>query len=317
MELLAFMLMPGFSAMAFFSAVEPLRIANRLSNRQLYAWTIHCPAGNHARASNGMEIRADGLIPAGAHALIVCAGFDPLQAASQPLLGQLRRMWRGGRRIGAIDTGAYILAEAGILGDEAITLHWEAAGEFSRRYPRIPVSTELYERHARLFSCAGGTAAMDMMLDAIAASHGFELANAVSQQLIHDRIRPSTAPQRATLAQQAASVGPIVQRVIAEMERCIANSRPIQAIVRTAGINLRLAERQFVARLGCTPARYYRELRLRHALELIRNAHMPVQEAALAAGFSSQPVFSRACKQHFGCSPRDLAKRLAYDHSKG
>jgi transcriptional regulator GlxA family with amidase domain len=305
-ESLAFMLIPGFSAIAFFSAIEPLRIANRLANRSLYSWSVHCPAGDHARASNGMQIRAEGPVPDNVQSVIVCAGFDPLQAVSRALLGQLRRTWRGGMRLGAIDTGAFILAEAGILGNEMITLHWEAVGEFNHRYPHISVSTELYERHARLFTCAGGTAAMDMMLDAIAASHGVELANAVSEQLIHDRIRRPSDPQRIPLAQQAASAGPIVQRVIAEMERSMTVARPVAAIVRAAGINRRLAERHFAARLGCTPARYYREMRLKQALGLIRNANLPVHEAALAAGFSSQPVFSRACKQHFGKSPREL-----------
>ena len=309
METLAFMLLPGFSAIAFLAAVEPLRIANRLANRRLYAWTLHCPVGDHASASNGLEFRTDGPIPDGADALIVCAGFDPLQAVSAALLGQVRRIWRGGRRVGAIDTGAFLLAESGILGDETITLHWEAAEEFSLRYPRIPVSTELYERHARLFTCAGGTAAMDMMLDAIASSHGIALANAVSKQLILDRIRPATDPQRMSLSAQAERAGPTVQRVIAEMERSIACYRPLGALATAAGANRRLVERLFVARLGCTPAHYYREMRLNHALALIRSVGMRVHDAALAAGFSSQPVFSRACKQHFGLSPRDLVRR--------
>ena len=305
------MLMPGFSAIAFLAAVEPLRIANRLANRLLYSWTLHCPVGDHACASNGFEFRTDGPIPDGADALIVCAGFDPLQAVNRSLLGQLRRIWRGGKLVGAIDTGAFVLAESGILGDETITLHWEAAEEFSLRYQRIPVSTELYERHARLFTCAGGTAAMDMLLDAIASSHGIALANAVSKQLILARIRPATDPQRASLSQQAESAGPTVQRVIAEMERSIASYRPLDAIVRAAGVNRRLVERQFAARFGCPPARFYREMRLNHALDLIRNVGMLVHDAALAAGFSSQPVFSRACKQHFGVSPRELVRRRA------
>lgn len=302
----AFLLMPGFSAIAFFAALEPLRIANRLSGRELYHWTIHAPRGDHAEASNAMQLRTDGPVPDSSDALIVCAGFEPLANASKALLGQVRRLWRAGHQVGAVDTGAFVLAEAGILGSETITLHWEAADQFRRRYPRIPVSGELYERHARLFTCAGGTAAMDMMLDGIALSHGMALATAVSDQLIHDRIRPPGAPQRVTLAEQAGSAGPVVQRVIAAMERSVALQGTLEAILAEVGISRRQAERLFTARLGMTPGRYFREVRIRHALELMRNARMPVQEAALAAGFSSQPVFSRACRQHFGQSPREL-----------
>ena len=306
MEQIAFLLMPGFSAIAFFSALEPLRIANRLAGRTLYRWSVHAPFGDHAEASNGMLIRADHPLGPQAATLIVCAGFDPLRHASRALLGQLRRGWRLGSRLGAIDTGAFLLAEAGILGAEPITLHWEAAAEFRRRWPRIPVSGELYERHARLFTCAGGTAAMDMMLDGIAHQHGMALANAVSQQLIHDRIRPSTAPQRASLAEQSRAAGAQVQRLIAAMERGVTRGDPLDRILGASATGRRLAERLFAERMGISPGRFYRELRLRHALNLMRSAAMPVHEAALAAGFSSQPVFSRACKQHFGQSPREL-----------
>lgn len=306
MQQLAFILIPGFSAMAFFAALEPLRIANRLSGRTLYCWTIHAPQSEHAQASNGMQLRTDGVLPRAPDALIICAGFDPLAAVRPGLLGQVRRYWRLGGRVGAIDTGAFILADAGILGREPITLHWEAAEEFARRHPHIPVSAELYERHARLFTCAGGTAAMDMMLDEIAGQHGIALAKAVSDQLIHDRIRPATAPQRAALGQDLPTANPLVRRLVAGMQRGLAQGLALGSLLAAEGISRRQAERLFQTALGRSPGGYYRDLRIRHALDLMRSARLPVQDAALAAGFSSQPVFSRACKQAFGKSPRAL-----------
>ena len=243
-QTLAFILMPGFSAIAFFAALEPLRIANRLSGKPLFAWTIHAPDDDYAAASNGMQLRSDGAVPDAPHTLVICAGFRPLDQARPALLGQIRRMWRAGCQIGSIDTGAFVLAEAGILGREMITLHWEAAEEFRRRYPHIPVSTELYERHARLITCAGGTAAMDMMLDDISARHGIALAQAVSDQLIHDRIRPASAPQRAVLGSQSQFAGPIVKRLVAAMERGIVEGRSLPAILAAEGIHRRQAERR-------------------------------------------------------------------------
>ncbi len=303
---LAFVLMPDFSAIAFFAALEPLRIANRLSGQALYSWTIHAPGGDTAAASNGMQLRTDGPLPDAPRILVICAGFDPLAHAHSVLLGQIRRMWRAGCQIGAIDTGAFVLAEAGILGRETITLHWEAAEAFRRRYPRIPVSNELYERHARLMTCAGGTAAMDLMLDGIAASHGIALAQAVSDQLIHDRIRPPTAPQRVALSKSVEFAGPVVERIVATMERGIGEGRPLAAILAEEGIHRRQAERLFLAKTGMSPGRFYRDIRLRRAVDLMRQTRMTVREAALAAGFSSQPAYSRACRQHFGLSPRAI-----------
>jgi AraC family carnitine catabolism transcriptional activator len=303
---LAFILMPGFSAIAFFAALEPLRIANRLSGKLLFTWTVHVPHGDDALASNGMQLRADGPLPDVPNTLVVCAGFHPLESATPGLLGQIRRLWRAGAHIGSIDTGAFVLAEAGILGREMITLHWEAAEEFRRCYPNIPVSAEIYERHARLMTCAGGTAAMDMMLDDIAASHGIGLAQAVSDQLIHDRIRPPSAPQRTLLGLQTQFAGPVVQRVVRALERGISEGRPLAAILTAEGLQRRQAERLFNAKLGMSPGRLYLRLRIRHAIDLMRQTRLSVHDAALAAGFSSQPVFSRACRQQFGRSPRAL-----------
>ena len=301
----AFLLMPGFSAIAFFSAVEPLRIANRLAGAPLYRWSVHVPRGEHAEASNGMQIRADGPLDERAEALVVCAGFEPLRQADRALLAALRRVWRLGGSLGAIDTGAFVLAEAGILGREAITLHWEAADEFARRWPDIPVSDELYERHARLFTCAGGTAAMDMMLEAIAAEHGQTLAKAVSDQLIHERIRAASDPQR---GDDPALMGhPLVARVVRIMQANLAEPLPLDRIVQLAGIDRRRIERLFRSVLHHAPAWHYRDLRLRHGLDLMRQQGLSVQAAALASGYSSQAVFSRACKQHFGEAPRVIA----------
>lgn len=304
MESITFMLMPGFSAMAFFSAIEPLRIANRLSGQPLYRWQVRAPFGQHAEASNGMQILADAPSGEDQSSLIVCAGFEPLRHASSGLLGELRRTWRMGASLGAIDTGAFLLAEAGVLGDETITLHWEAAATFRQRYPRVPVSNELYESHARLFTCAGGTAAMDMMLNAIATRHGLTLATAVAEQLIHDRIRSPEEAQRMDVSARSTTTSQAVIAAVRLMERNLAQPLSIDALAQTAGAGRKRMERHFRADFGVSPARYYLEMRLRHARDLLRDGTMSLAEAAALTGFSSQSVFSRACKRVFGAAPR-------------
>ena len=306
MESISFLLLPGFSAMAFFSAVEPLRVANRLAGTDLYRWAVHVAAGDHAEASNGMAIRADGPLPDRAETLVVCAGFDPLRLVSDRLLGTIRRVWRLGGNVGAIDTGAFLLAEAGILGEDPITLHWEAADEFARRYPRIPVSDDLFERHARLFTCAGGTAAMDLMLDAMAFRHGGALAAAVSDQLIHERIRAPGDRQR--LRPPGLARYPLVDRIVRLMEGELEQPLSLDRLADSVGADRRRIERQFRQATGHAPAEYYRELRLRRGIELIRNQGLSALRAATACGYSSQATFSRACKLHFGRSVRAMVR---------
>src|SRR4029077_2231738 len=107
--------------------------------------------------------------------LIVCAGFHPERAESKSTLAILRRFARAGVRLGALDTGAHVLAKAGLLNGSRVSINWEAAPAFSEEFPDIEVTGELFEMRESIFTCAGGTAALDLMLAMIGARHGLGL----------------------------------------------------------------------------------------------------------------------------------------------
>ncbi|MEJ1939098.1 AraC family transcriptional regulator, partial [Nostoc sp. NIES-2111] len=188
----------GYSMMAFLSAIEPLRVANRLSGRALFLWKAWTFDGKPAPASNGMAIDTLGALdPAQCpQTLIVVAGFGPEQAETRANLGLLRRLARQGVALGALDTGPHLLAAAGLLEGHRACMHWEAVPGFREDFPDIAVSDELFGVSPGRFTCAGGTAALDMMLHMIGLKHGQKLAVAVSEQFIHDRIRDRSSHQR-------------------------------------------------------------------------------------------------------------------------
>ena len=158
-ETYCFYLVPGFSAMGFVAAMEPLRVANRLAQRPVFAWRLFSADGQPVAASCGLQVAVDGPLDENASALIVCAGFDPRRGISRALVASLRRMARKGAALGALDTGVYLLAEAGLIGDQPVTLHWEAVPAFREDYPAVRVTEDLYCLGERLFTCAGGTGA--------------------------------------------------------------------------------------------------------------------------------------------------------------
>jgi ABC-type cobalamin/Fe3+-siderophores transport system ATPase subunit len=203
-EAVGFLLLPRFSMMAFFSAVEPLRIANRIAARPLFDWQLISENGAPVTASNGMTLLADRGIGEVHHlpSLAVCSGFGPEDTLSRPLMAWLHRLDQAGCVLGGLDTGGFLLAEAGLLKGERVTLHWESLPAFQERFPAIETSDELFELGKRRFSCAGGTAAMDMVLEVIARRHGSRLAIDVSEQLIHERIRTRRDQQRMSLARR-------------------------------------------------------------------------------------------------------------------
>ena len=312
-EVFGFLLVDFYSALAFFSAVEPLRVANRLAGRTLYRWTVVTPGGEPAEASNGMRLMADQSLSAFAAEagrlgraanLVVVAGFEPEIMGEGVLSPALQGMARRGVRLGAIDTGVFLLARAGLVGKGPVTLHWEAEAAFREAFPDIGLSDELYETGERLFTCAGGAAALDMMLDRIADSHGRDLALAVSEQFILDRIRRSSDHQRLSLSVRLKTANPHVLQSAQLMEAHLDEPLAIADIAKKAGVTPRQLERLFQGALGVSPGKHYAHLRLERARQLLRQTDLSVVEIALASGFSSASALSRRYREAFGMPPR-------------
>ncbi|RCV88413.1 GlxA family transcriptional regulator [Billgrantia montanilacus] len=312
-ETLGFLLLPRFSMMAFFSAVEPLRIANRIAAQPLFDWTLLSEDGQPVTASNGMTLLADCAI-ADVHqlpSLAVCSGFGPEQTLSRPLMAWLHRLNQANCVLGGLDTGGFLLAEAGLLEGERVTLHWESLPAFQERFPSIETSDELFELGERRFSCAGGAAAMDMALEVIARRHGSGLAIDVSEQLIHERIRTRSDQQRMSLARRLGIHNRRLVEAISLMERHQELSLPLSEVAHRSGLSLRQLQRLFEQNLGTSPREWYRHLRLERAWHLLIESDMEVMSVGLACGFASGSSFSRAFRTRYGLSPREVRRQHA------
>jgi transcriptional regulator GlxA family with amidase domain len=312
-EQIGFLLVPGFSAMAFFSAIEPLRVANRLAGRALFSWRIYALQGWTVEASNGMRLVADQAFGSERPpTLIVCTGFAPERAESKSTLALLRRFARSGVTLGALDTGAHVLAKAGLLQGARVSIHWEAAPAFQEEFPGIEVTGELFERGEHIFTCAGGTAALDLMLAMIGAKHGSALAMAISEQFLHDRIRSSSDHQRMALSTRLQVKNEKVLRVVELMEKRLEHVMDVDALAQAVAVTRRQLERLFEEGLGSSPARYYRDLRLARARQLLRQTAMPVVQVAVATGFNSGSSLSRCYRERYGRAPsEDRRERLS------
>lgn len=309
-ETVDFLLVEGFSALAFFSAVEPLRVANRIAGRTVFAWRLHSENGEPVPASSAMRFPVDRPLAAIAApgTLIVCAGFRPERAVGRAGLAALRRFAHDGGRLGALDTGVEVLARAGVAGRGPVAIHWEAAPEFRERWPDIPVTDALYAIGERVFTCAGGTAALDMMLERLALSHGLAFAHAVSEQFIHDRIRRAGEAQRMALDRRLAVRNRAVLGVIAVMEAHLDVPLASAALAARAELSVRQVERLFDAHVGTSPQDYYRRLRVERARAMLETTEMRVLDVALATGFDSASALARVFRRAFGISPAAVRK---------
>jgi AraC family carnitine catabolism transcriptional activator len=300
-----FLLLPEFSSIGFMSAIEPLRVANRFRG-ELYRWHILSLDGGPVCASNGISLNAESAIDAVATAqnVLVVAGFNPLTRYTRTLGEWLRRMDRAGATLGGIDTGSFVLAEAGLLRHERVTLHWEAASAFQERYPSLAVSQELFEIDERRITCAGGTASIDLMLDLIARGHGAELAAQVSEQFVLGRIRQRSDHQRMQIAARYGIHNRKLIQVIGVMERHMEEPLSPDALAEDIGVTRRQLERLFCSAMKDTPTHFYLGLRLARARELLQQTDMSIMAVCVACGFESPSHFSRTYRARFGSSPR-------------
>jgi transcriptional regulator GlxA family with amidase domain len=306
-ETFDFLLLPRFSMIAFASAVEPLRSANRMSGRRLYDWRVHSVDGKGVRASNGLEVVPDAGMAGEQRieTLFVVAGIDGYTHDDRRMLAWLRRLARGGARMGAICTGSHVLARAGLLDGYRATIHWEDLPAFAEANPDVTVSHDIFEIDRNRHTCSGGTAALDMMLHLIGGTHGKELANAISEQFIHEPMRGPDQNQRTSPPSSVAVADPRVMAAIAAMTAHIETPLSLPAIARRSGLSIRQLERAFRRHLGRGPLRYYREMRLVHARHLLMQGERSILGVALATGFTSPSHFSRRYREYFARSPSE------------
>lgn len=299
-------LVPNFSMIAFTGFLEPMRLANWLSGKSYFEWETVSRDGEPVIASNGVSISADrGMADLERPKnVVVCSGLDAHLFNDAPSFGWLRRWAREGAHIGAICTGAHILARAGLLGGYRCTIHWHSLDSFSEEFPDLDVRAELYEVDRDRFTCAGGVAGLDMILAEIVRLADPELAASVSEQFMHERIREGHDDQRLPLQARLRISHPKLIRAISEMERNTEEALTRDEIADSVGLSRRQLERLFRRYLNTSPARYYLKIRLNRARTLLTQTTMPVTEVAFASGFTSASHFSKCYRDMFGKTPR-------------
>ena len=312
---IGFLLLPEFPLYALVPGIEALRLANQNRGRRLYDWRLvsvdgaPVPAGNAMLLSVHSRSAEAGFLPV----LVVVAGNHPLRHITRPVLNWLRRLDRHGALLCAIDTGLFALAEAGLIGKRVSTLHWEAIAMFRERYPDLAVREQVLVVDRGRMSCAGGHAALDMMLHVIAQDHGAALAQRVANGFVQPTIRHETDPQRASIDTLLGDRRAEFRRVFAIMEANIASPLGFAALCRESRLSPHRLGAVVREATGLSPMRYYLKLRLAGARTALFYGDDAIDDVADAFGFSRPEVFSRAFKTEFGIAPRGFRNRFSRD----
>lgn len=299
------LLIDGFALMSYASALEPFRVANIMAGSQLYR-VDHIGSGEgEARSSGGATVahtmsfeETDDL-----DLILVVAGGDPMHVEDRRTFRWLRRMARRPVIIGGVSGGPVILARAGIMDGRRMTVHWEHMAPLAELVSSITIERCLYVIQDDRMTCAGGTAAIDMMHAFLSQRHGPAFARKVSDWLLHTDVRPAFDPQRAGLTERYGTTSAPVIGAIEAMESHISDPLSLDQLASLAGTGPRQLNRLFSEKLGKSTMNVYRDLRLEKARNLLRQSTLTVTEIALATGFAGSAHFSQAFRAVYGAPP--------------
>ncbi len=302
----AFLLIPGFSTLGFSCALDALSLANHHpSGQKFYTWRLISETGEPVAAYNGVTVAVDsGLTELNRNeALIVCAGENAGRGSTTTLLNWLRREVRKGMDYGALSSGTYTLALAGLIGGKRVTTHWEYKTALAEMLPDVIMEDTIYSVDGRVFTSAGGAASMDMMLYRIHEDYGVDMATWVADQMVYTVPRAHSHGQRMSLQSRPEVRNSKLLMAMQIMENNLEDPLIPEEIAALVVLSTRQLERLFAKHLQTSPKRYYLHLRLEKARNLLRQTDLSVTDVCVACGFRSLSHFSKSYRSAFGISP--------------
>ncbi|MER8435977.1 helix-turn-helix domain-containing protein [Mesorhizobium sp. M1312] len=287
--------------------IDPFRAANYLEGETLFQWKMASSKGGACLASNGVSFETlplKNVLQEFFDIVVVSSSWTPETVATPDLLAALRRWARAGSLMAGLDTGAFILAEAGLLVGKRATVHYEHLSAFQELNADVEVSEDIVVRDGNRFTCSGGIASCDMALHIIDAAYGSPLAKTAAYYIFHPGLRQAGVSQNPGNIEAVVRKAPeAVRRAISIMENHVEDCISIPEISSQVGISPRQLHRLFERDVGKSPALYYRDVRLDRARGFVTQTDMLLYEIAIACGFRSQVHFSRAYRARFGIQP--------------
>ena len=270
--------------------------------------------GRDVRSASGLTFTADAAIDEvdRVDTVIVAGGIGVRRAlADERLVAGVRRLAAGARRTASVCSGAFLLAEAGLLSGRRVTTHWARCDELARRYPDVDVDPDpIFIRDGSLATSAGVTAGMDLALALAEEDHGRDVALAAARMLVLYARRPGGQSQFSVqLAHQIAKREPL-----RELQAWISEHPEADLSVGSLAGRLHVSERQlsrlFRRELGTSPGAYVEGARVERARALLEEGGADLEGVARRSGFASAEVMRRAFHRRLGTSPRDYRERF-------
>ena len=297
---------PGFQLLDAAGPIAAFEIAGRY-RPGAYSLEILAAEAGAVASSSGVAMTAGPLDP-GPYDTVLVAGGEGTRdfSALAPVIAWLRAA--PARRTASICSGAYVLAEAGLLDGRRATTHWGRTAHFAQRYPKVRLEPDrIFVRDGDVWSSAGITAGIDLALALIEDDLGGDVARRTAQQLVVHQRRPGGQSQFSALLDTGGVNGRFSDLMDWARER-LDQPLTVECLAARAAMSPRNFARVFAAETGLTPAKAVERLRLDAARLRVEAGREPIEGIALAAGFGDPERMRRAFLRAFGQPPQALRR---------
>lgn len=306
-----FVVFDGVTMLDVSGPAEVLHQASRLDHH--YDLVLISACGGEVRTSTGMPLGGTvTAAEAGRIDTVLVAGGDRLtgQPVDAELLATTRTVAARATRVASVCTGAFVLAELGLLDGRRATTHWRHADALARRHPRVRVEPDaIHVRDGRFITSAGISAGIDLTLALVEADHGADAARRIARELVVFLQRPGGQSQFTTATTPPAR-NDLLRTLINSVLADPAADHGLPSMARAAAVSPRHLTRLFHTELGTTPARWVERVRLDRAQQLLLDGHS-VTSAAQHSGFGSDETLRRVFVRHLGVTPTAYRQRFA------
>jgi transcriptional regulator GlxA family with amidase domain len=301
-----------FDDVALLDVTGPIQVfAEANTGSQRYAISTVGLAGGTVRASGGMRLTVDEIAGDAGFGTLIVPGGEGARRRDDELVTMVGHLSESAGRVASVCTGAFLLAEAGVLKGRGAATHWRHADRLRRDYPDVNVHPDaIFVRSGTVLTSAGVSAGIDLALALVEDDHGAQLAREVAQEMVVFMRRPGGQSQfSARLALPTEPTGPL-RDVVDTVTTDPAGPHTVEALARRAGVSARHLNRMFSQELGTSPSRFVEVSRVEAAQQfLVRGAS--VSAAAQASGFGSDETMRRAFQRHLGLTPTAYRERFS------
>lgn len=298
-EDIAVLLFPRFSNLCLANAIEPMRAANELLMRDYYRWSFVTLDGEAVTSSSGLPVMPGSRLRdhPGGSLLFVVSSYAATDFANHLTGRSLTAAAHRFQTVAGMDTGAWLMAHAGLLDGRRATIHWDELTAFSEAYPAIDTEPERFVIDGNRITSGGAMTAFDLVLELIGRTHGEALRLEVSSIFLHQ------TTQAPTDRDYRHHTSPVVERAIALMSSELEAPLTIGEIAGQMQMPQRGLTRIFQAELGAPPITVYKRIRLAAARRYAQQSRYSIAEIALRCGYSDAAAMTRAFGEEYGKPP--------------